>query len=161
MAGNQRSGGRNRKPTVMKMIEGTFRKGRHSAEVHIASTWPAAPAHLNDRERRLWADLEQHCKAWVAPSDWITINGVVSLVDRLLNIQAALAASDVGTPELLGMELRTWRELRAFIGLMGLSPVDRSRMVVTTPATPAGALSRFLQPTASTPLKTEASAHDR
>lgn len=160
MAGNARSG-RPRKPREMKVVQGTFRKDRHGAEVHVASAWPAPPAHLNARERLLWSELEQHCKAWVAPSDWITINGVVSLVDRLLNIQAALAASDVGTPELLGMELRTWRELRAFIGLMGLSPVDRSRMVVTTPATPAGALSRFLKPSTSTPSKTEASAHGK
>jgi len=145
----------------MKVIEGTFRKDRHGSEVQVPASWPAPPAHLNDRERALWTDLEQHCKTWAAPSDWITINGVVSLVDRLLTIQSALATADAGAGKLMGMEIRTWRELRAFIGLMGLSPVDRSRMVVATPAPPAGALSRFLKPSTSTPSKTEASAHGK
>ncbi len=85
----------------------------------------------------------------MAPSDWITINGVVSLIDRLLTIQAALATADVGAGKLMAMEIRIWRELRAFVGLMGLSPVDRSRMAGTTPTKPTGALSRFLKPSES------------
>lgn len=165
--GRRTHAGRKPKPTAMKVLQGTFREDRHGQEAEIPLKWPIPPTHLNDRERAVWADLETHCAAWVAPSDFLAINGVVSLVDKVLTIQAAQRATEgAGSPisfkftpsadgepnmepkenPLYGMELKTWRELRAYIGLVGLSPVDRAR--VQKPGgeeKPANPLDRFLK----------------
>lgn len=137
--------------------------------------WPKPPAHLNDRERELWIGLKEHCEPWAAPSDWLAFNGVVSLTDRLLRNQEAQQETDTAghpltfkhvikhavnekgnpveleivSPEenpLITQELKLWRELRAFIGLTGLSPVDRARMKVAgEEEKPANPLDRFLK----------------
>ena len=166
MPGTHRSGGKNRKPTEMKVLEGTFRGDRHGNEPVVETKWPEAPAHLSERERELWEQLKPLCQSWVAPSDWLTIHGVVSLADRILRIQEAQRATDdSGNPiafkyttdgdgnanaepkenPLYGMELKTWRELRAFIGLLGLSPVDRTRMPSSDAGKPANPLDKFIK----------------
>jgi hypothetical protein len=162
MAGNGRSG-RKRKPTELKVLQGSFRKDRHGDEAQptgVNAGFPDAPAHLSDRERELWEDLRQKCESWAAKSDWLAFNGVVSLADRILRNQEAQRETDTAghpltfkhvikhtvdgqgqpveleivSPEenpLISQEMKLWRELRAFIGLTGLSPADRARMRVT------------------------------
>jgi hypothetical protein len=165
--GGRRNGsGRKKKPTDLKVLQGTFRDDRHGDEVRVAASWPAAPAHLNARERELWAELEGLCREWVAPSDVFAINGVVSLVDRLLLVQAAQRVTpDASNPlalkftpaadgepnaepkenPLFGMEIKLWRELRAYIGITGLSPVDRARVhKAGGDEKPASKLRRFM-----------------
>jgi hypothetical protein len=158
--GRRQHAGGQRKPTEMKVVQGTFRADRHAAEVRVPSGWPKTPAHLNPRERALWKGLKRHCRAWVAPSDWLALNGVVSLADRLLrNQDAQRASATAGHPlvklsvknpvatenPLISQELKLWRELRGYIAIVGLSPVDRAR-VQTSSAGDARAnpLDRFL-----------------
>lgn len=164
--GRRAHSGRKKKPTDLKVIEGTFRGDRHGSEVQIPSDWPDPPDHLNARERALWVDLQQRMGAWTAQSDVWAINGVVSLVDQVLRIQAAQRATEgAGNPlafkftpsadgepnlepkenPLYGMELKAWRELRAYIGLTGLSPADRARVQPAGEEPPADALQRFLK----------------
>ena len=165
--GRRAHAGMKRKPTAMKVVQGTFRADRHGTEAVIPAKWPDAPAHLNARERELWASLRPHCETWVAASDWPALNGVVSLIDRVLRVQSAQRATDASagplafkfTPSADGepnieakenplytLELKVWRELRAYIGLVGLSPADRTR--VQKPGgeeKPANPLDRFIK----------------
>lgn len=146
--------GRPPKATEQKVLQGTWRQDRHGAEPTVAAKWPAVPAHLNERERELWAGLEAHCAAWTAPSDWIAVNGLVSLMDIVLRLQAMQRAVLAVTPEaatdpeakqraenvaiafatamldgsLEAREIKAWRELRMYIAILGLSPVDRARV---------------------------------
>lgn len=141
--GRRLHAGRKRKPTAMKVLQGTFRRDRHAAEVqHGEAKWPKPPAHLSRLERKIWRRIGQTCGPWVAPCDWPTINGVVSLFDRILTIQAAQRASEAaGRPLASGepnaeptanplyvMELKFWTALRGYIAILGLSPSDRARM---------------------------------
>jgi hypothetical protein len=170
MAGNGRSG-RKPKPTGLKVLQGTFRSDRHGDEVQPdAGGWPEPPAHLGDDERALWDGLREHCEPWAAKSDWMAFNGVVSLMAKVLRVQAAQRATeDAGGPlsfkhvvqekdgkettiveakenPLWGTEAKFWKELRAYIGLTGLSPADRARMRVSDGSdTPANPLDRFLK----------------
>jgi hypothetical protein len=174
--GSRSRAGRRRKPTDMKVIQGTFRGDRHGSEAQPAAKgWPDPPTHLSARERDLWASLREHCESWAAKSDWLAFNGVVSLTDRLLRNQEAQRETDTSghpltfkhvikhavdekgrpteleivTPEenpLITQEMKLWRELRAFIGLTGLSPADRARMKVADSDTPpANPLDRFIK----------------
>lgn len=150
----------------MKVVQGTFRGDRHGDEQVVPVRWPEGPPHLNSRERTLWDSLEAHCSAWVAPSDWPALNGLVSLLDRLLRVQEAQQATpEAGAPlafkftpaadgepnaepkenPLLTLELKFWRELRAYIGLVGLSPVDRARVQRVEAEKPTNPLDKFIQ----------------
>lgn len=149
----------------MKLVQNTFRPERHAGEAVVAMRWPECPGHLNDREKSLWIGLEAHCSTWVAPSDWPALNGVVSLLDRLLTIQAAMrATAEAGNPtsfkftpsadgepnmeaksnHLYALELKFWTALRGYIGLLGLSPVDRARVQTHEPEKAVNPLERFI-----------------
>jgi hypothetical protein len=173
--GRRSHSGRKPKPTAMKVVQGTFRADRHGGERTVAPGWPVAPNHLTPREAVLWAGLEPHCATWVAPSDWPAVNGVVSLLDRVLRNQEAQRETDtaghplafkhvVMTPNeeqtqkgivavevveakenpLITQEVKLWRELRAYLGLVGLSPVDRARVSAHEPDAPDNPLEKFL-----------------
>jgi len=163
--GRRAHAGRKPKPTDLKVVQGTFRGDRHAGELRVPLKWPEPPAHLNDGERALWGELETRCAAWVAPSDWLAINGVVSLMDRLIAIQSAMRATEqAGSPitmkftpsadgepnmeakdnPLFGLELKYWTALRGFLGIVGLSPVDRARVNASgDDEKPASKLDRF------------------
>ena len=162
--GRRAHSGRHRKPSDMKVVQGTFRDDRHGTEVRVEAKWPAPPAHLSPGERELWAALEERCARWVAPSDWLALNGVVSLMDRLITIQSAMRATEQsgnpitvkftpsadGEPNaeakdnpLFGMELKYWTALRGYIGIVGLSPVDRARVNASEDEKPVSKLDRF------------------
>lgn len=163
--GRRAHSGRHKKPTEMKLVQNTFRPGRHGDEVVVPNRWPDAPGHLNEREKALWTGLESHCAKWVAASDWPALNGVVSLMDRLLTIQDAMRVTpDAGNPtsfkytpsadgepnveaksnHLYALELKFWTALRGYIGLLGLSPVDRARVQVHEPEKDVNPLDRFI-----------------
>lgn len=59
MAGNANSGGRNRKPKALHLVEGTFRKHRHDAQVdvEIPPGTPTAPAKLTGEAAAEWARM--------------------------------------------------------------------------------------------------------
>jgi hypothetical protein len=165
--GARNHAGRKRKPTEMKVVQGTFRGDRHGTEAVVEAKWPDPPAHLSERERVLWDGLKEQCGAWVAPSDWMSINGCVSLMDRILKIQEAQQAGDgAGKPlafkytpsadgepnmepkdnPLFTMELKFWTGLRGYIAILGLSPADRAK--VAKPGgeeKPVNPLSRFIK----------------
>lgn len=132
----------------------------------MAARWPEPPAHLSARELDLWQRLGRECGPWVAASDWLTVNAVVSLMDRVLLIQAAQRAtkdashpltimftpSADGEPNaepaanpLYGMELKFWTALRGYIALLGLSPADRARMPQSGAVDAANPLDKFIQ----------------
>lgn len=166
--GRRAHSGKKPKPTEMKLLQGTFRADRHGDEVVTPPKWPAPPAWLTDRERELWGSLEAHCRAWVAESDLLAINGVVSIMSRVLsNQRAQQATEEAGGPlafkhiieeangksieiveakenPLITQEVKLWRELRAYIGIMGLSPVDRARVQKPAEAPAVNPLDRFL-----------------
>jgi hypothetical protein len=96
--------------------------------------------------------LKERCAAWVAPSDWMALHGIVAVMDRILRNQEAQRETETsGHPlafkhiieeangksievveakenPLITQEIKLWRELRAFIGITGLSPADRARV---------------------------------
>jgi hypothetical protein len=169
--GRRQGAGRKPKPTEIKLLQGTFRSDRHGDEAQPEQKgFPDAPTHLTPRELEVWGQLQAKCAHWSAPSDWLAFNGVVSLVDRILRNQEAQRATDTaGHPlafkhvlsdqgekhieivqaeenPLITQEVKLWRELRAYIGITGLSPADRARMRVTTPdEKQANPLDRFIK----------------
>lgn len=139
----------------MKVIQGTFRDDRHGAEAQAAVEFPTAPKHLSTRERSYWKQMQELCGAWTAKSDIFAINGVVSIFERILNNQTAQRQSaEAGHPlafsytvtangegdnekdvqveakenPLITQEIKLWRELRAYMAITGLSPVDRAKV---------------------------------
>ena len=149
MAGNGRSG-RKPKPTDLKLLQGTFQASRHGHEAQpVAKGFPEPPWPLSEREQGLWLALKRHCEPWSAHSDGFAFAGVVTLLDRILRVHEAMQGSEGAAKPLAykfshdadgnqnvepkenplyGLELKVWRELRAYIGLTGLSPVDRARV---------------------------------
>jgi hypothetical protein len=141
-----------KKPTEAKILEGTWRKDRDGGRpVLDTSAFPAPPAFLNERQRELWAELEQHCGTWIGTSDRLAVLGCVSVYDLLrANFDArmetpdscAMLAGKVFMDEsgggmvepkenpLVSQQLKLWRELRGFLAILGLSPADRARVQV-------------------------------
>ncbi len=144
--------GQTRKPKELKVLEGTFRKDRDGGTPMVsAGAFPDPPEYLNDQQRALWRELEQHCGAWIGTSDKLAVLGAVSVFDLILrNFKAqqegdgadAMLTSKVfmddkggGTVEakenpLIGQQIKLWRELRGFLAILGLSPADRARVQV-------------------------------
>jgi hypothetical protein len=94
--------GRARKPTDLKVIQGTFRTDRHGKEVQTGEAkFPRPPKflHLSGREKRIWKFVGDHCGAWSAESDWPTAWGLVRLIERLIrNQEAQLETETSGHP---------------------------------------------------------------
>ena len=137
--GRRMRSGRKRTPTAIKVVTGAFRSDRHGTEPRgVPLAWPDPPPHLNARERDLWQRLGAECGPWVAPSDWLAINGTVSLVDRLLTVQAT-------EPKDVSLEMKLWTALRGYIAILGLSPADRARMPAASEPAAENPLDRFIK----------------
>lgn len=141
-----------KKPAEIKVLEGTFRKGRDGGTPMVQpGAFPKAPAYLNERQRELWKELEQHCGTWIGTSDRLAVLGVVSVYDLLrrnFDAQAQGEGADAmltakifmdekggGATEakenpLISQQIKLWRELRGFLAILGLSPADRARVQV-------------------------------
>lgn len=146
MPGTRRSG-RKRKPTELKVLEGSFRADRHGDAPQVKGQFPQAPAHLSKREAELWETLPR--VPWIVESDWLAVNGVVSTFERILRNQRAQGATEqAGNPlaykftpsadgepnmepkenPLLTQEMRLWNSLRSWLATLGLTPADRAKM---------------------------------
>lgn len=141
-----------RKPKELKVLEGTFRKDRDAGTPMVAvGAFPAPPDYLNERQRELWRELEQHCGAWIGTSDKLAVLGCVSVYDLIRRnfeaqaetegasamLSAKVFMDDKGggavEPKenpLIGQQVKLWRELRGFLAILGLSPADRARVQV-------------------------------
>jgi hypothetical protein len=93
MAGTHRSG-RKRKPTAIKVLEGSYRKDRHGHEMQVLTGWPEPPVWMNDRERGIWDGLRPYCQAWITESDWPALYGLVSTMEMILLNREARAANE-------------------------------------------------------------------
>lgn len=146
MPGTRRSG-RKRKPTELKVLEGTFRADRHGDAPQVKGQFPPAPAHLSKAERELWETLPR--VPWIVESDTLAVNGCVSTFERILRNQRAQGATEsAGNPlaykftpsadgepnmepkenPLITQEMRLWNSLRSWLATLGLTPADRAKM---------------------------------
>jgi hypothetical protein len=146
MAGTKRSG-RKRKPTEMRVIEGTFRKDRHGAAPEVEPGFPEAPAHLTERQKQLWVTFPR--RAWITESDWMQVNGAVALFDLVLRNQDAQGKTeDAGNmlilkqkpdPDggmhyepakspLISQAAELWASFLRTLPALGLTPADRAKM---------------------------------
>lgn len=118
MAGNKNSG-RKRKPTELKVLEGSFRRDRHGNAPLVSGKFPEAPVHLLEAERQLWETFPK--PAWIVESDVAAVDGAVS-------IYAALIACRQMEQRSVDAEVKLWGRLMTYLSALGLTPADRSKM---------------------------------
>ena len=116
-----------RVPTNVLDARGTFKKHRdreraRAGEPRALAALGPVPGHLSEAERVCWAEL-----VGIAPA------GVLWAPDRvILEVLARLVAEMRET----GREFSPAKlaHLRAALGLLGLTPADRSRVAAAVPA---------------------------
>ena len=169
MAGNKRSG-RKRKPTDLKVLQGTFRSDRHADEVQVPAKWPLPPdaLGLTKRQSLVWEGLRDG-DVWHAETDWPAVWGLVIAIDELIqNHEAQRETDTAGHPlafehilrekdgtsieivtakenPLKTAELKFLDRLYKYITLNGRSPADRARMPKPGEAKPQNPLERFIK----------------
>lgn len=167
--GNHRSG-RPRKPTALKVLQGTFEPGRHKQEVQIPCVWPDPPdwLPLTDRQRQVWDGLKDG-DIWHAETDWPSVWGLVKAIDGLIvNHKAQMETETSAHPlafkhilqekdgksveivtaeenPLKTNELKFLDRLYKYITLNGRSPVDRAKMPHPGEVTPTNPLDKFIK----------------
>lgn len=180
--GSRNRAGRPPTPTEIKVLTGTFRSDRHGDEapdgedeVKLEPDFPQPPEFLplSDRAKDIWMTLGQHCGPWTTPSDWVTVWGLVRLIERLVMNQEAQNAEEEAAhplafrhtitehmgergPEersvveaksnpLVEQEIKLFDKLRPYIAMLGFSPIDRTRMPkLTSPDTKADPLKALM-----------------
>jgi hypothetical protein len=147
-SGGRRSrSGPPKKPTELKIIEGTFRKSRDGKAPIVDGSFPAAPEHLSASELQLWQQFPR--VPWVVESDVIAVHGAVAIYDRILRNQRAQQVTlEAGNPlafkvahdsdggqtlepkenPLITQELKLWGRLMSILASLGLTPADRTKM---------------------------------
>jgi len=136
--------GRKKKPDELKVLEGTWRKDRDGDRPPSVAPdglveFPEPPKHLTPAQRDLWNDLRRHCGGWVKPGDWLAVNGVVSIFERLCLTQRTYEArrgkkNPMSLDAVVNLEVKLWRELRGYLAILGLSPADRAKVAPKAPA---------------------------
>lgn len=137
--------GRKKKPAELKVLEGTWRRDRDGARPQPVAApeglveFPEPPAHLTRDQVALWKNLRSHCGGWVKPGDWLAVNGVVSIFERLRLVQRTYEArrgkkNAVSLDEVVNLEVKLWKELRGYLAILGLSPADRAKVAPKAPA---------------------------
>jgi hypothetical protein len=146
--GGKRVGsGRKRKPTELRVLEGSFRKDRHGGAPGVAEGFPAAPGCLSEAERKLWETFPR--PAWIGQTDVLAVHAAVSVYERILrNQQAQQRTEGAGSPlsykftpsadgepnmepkenPLITQEIKLWGRLMSILGTLGLTPADRTKM---------------------------------
>lgn len=146
--GGKRTGaGRKRKPTELRVLEGTFNKKKHGNPPPVTPGFPVAPATLSEAERALWESFPK--PVWIASTDVLAVNAAVSVFERILrNQRAQMATATAGNPlaykytpsadgepnmepkenPLITQELKLWGRLMSILGTLGLTPADRAKM---------------------------------
>jgi P27 family predicted phage terminase small subunit len=146
-----------RKPTVLKIVAGTYRKDRAvSNEPKPKLEAPFCPSHLDGEAKKEWrrivpellslgllskidrASLAAYCQAygrWVEaekkltrPEDWTTISP---------------KGYEMQSPY-LAIANRALEHMRVFLLEFGMTPASRSRIHVVPPEGPKSKLDRFL-----------------
>lgn len=125
MAGNHRSG-RKHKPTEIKVLEGRFRKDRHGKSPQAEGGFPPAPDGLTEGERLLWDQFPR--PVWIALTDRVAVHAAVSVYDRILQVQRLQREAEKPS-RLISQESNLWGRLMAILSTLGLTPVDRAKMV--------------------------------
>src|SRR5688572_9978859 len=91
--GGKRTGaGAKRKPTELKVLEGSFRKDRHGDAPPVVPGFPAAPECLMEAERQLWASFPK--PNWIGQTDVVAVHAAVSTYERILRNQKAQQATE-------------------------------------------------------------------
>jgi P27 family predicted phage terminase small subunit len=155
-----RSGGHNRLPTHLHVVDGTFRKDRHGVRADAddvpAKEPPKAPAWLSREGRRLYrelgkliisrgimTDIDGHALALAADayaqyqraSEELAERGILIEIDgKLVKNPAAAVVAD------------TWRRAELGLSRFGLNPVARAGIKIDTPRRAASGLDRFRKP---------------
>ena len=146
--GGRRVGsGKKRKPNELRVLEGTFDKGRHGQAPGVVGGFPEPPVYLNETERQLWDELPH--VAWIGESDRVAVHGAVSVYALIRKCQAAQRATpEAGAPlsykyshdsdgnqnvepkenPLITQEIKLWGRLMSILGTLGLTPADRAKM---------------------------------
>ncbi len=136
-----------RKPTELRIIEGTFRKDRHGGAPTMVGWFPRAPKCCSKAERALWKRFPH--AAWIGETDVVAVHAAVSIYERILRNQKAQQATDTagfplsykftpsadGEPNmepkenpLITQEIKLWGRLLSILGTLGLTPADRAKM---------------------------------
>ena len=145
--GGKRTGaGRKRKPTELRVLEGSFRP-EHANNALKVGSFPEPPANLSESELKLWQTLPK--VAWIGESDVLAVHGAVAIYDRILrNQRAQQATPEAGNPlafkvahdadggqtlepkenPLITQEIKLWARLWSMLASLGLTPADRAKM---------------------------------
>jgi phage terminase small subunit len=146
--GGKRTGaGAKRKPTELKVLEGTFRKDRHGDSPAVVGGFPTNPDWLTEAEAKLWEWFPK--PTWIGQTDVGAVNAAVSTYERILRNQAAQQKTpEAGHPlsfkygydadgnqtvevkenPLITQEIKLWGRLMSILGTLGLTPADRAKM---------------------------------
>lgn len=145
--GRRSNTGPKRKPTELRVLEGTFRKDRHGDAPGVVGGFPGAPEHLSEAERQLWQTFPK--PGWIGETDALAVNAAVSVFERILRNQKAQQATEqAGNPltfkysydsdgnqtvepkenPLITQELKLWGRLMSILATLGLTPSDRTKM---------------------------------
>jgi hypothetical protein len=145
--GKRTRSGPPRKPTELRVLEGTFRKDRHGGAPPVVEGFPTAPEGLTEAEAKLWAWFPK--PAWIGQTDVAAVHGAVSTYERILRNQAAQQKTpEAGHPlsfkygydadgnqtvevkenPLITQEIKLWGRLMSILGTLGLTPADRAKM---------------------------------
>jgi P27 family predicted phage terminase small subunit len=136
-----RSGGHNRKPTALHVLDGTFRADRHNdAEPKPTAGAPSCPTWL-DREakaewRRIVPELERlglltvvdraaltcYCQAWSE------LNDATRVLKRAGRYQAVGEDGHLTPHPALAHQRAAWKAVKDFCALFGLDPSSRTRL---------------------------------
>jgi P27 family predicted phage terminase small subunit len=161
MAGTRASGGRNRKPSALHVLQGTFKPGRHARpDVEVPEGTPQCPAHLTGVAKVTWDRIvallaAQGTLATVDGDAIVNYAQMVALVERLETALAALPSivftktsvdgagvehSEPKVHPLVAQVRQARAAMRMHLVELGLTPVSRLRVQPTAkaPARPAG-----------------------
>lgn len=115
-----------KKPASEHALTGTYRADRHRPREALAGAMGAAPEHLDEGLRLLWAEVAAQIPVGVAACDRFAFE----LLVRSIASMRAGAMTPAGAAQ-----------LRQMIGDFGLSPGARQRMEIASPpegSEPAG-----------------------
>jgi phage terminase small subunit len=121
------SGGQNRKPTSLKLLQGTWRADRHNPrEPVLPAGRPRCPKWLRKQARPFWGRL-------VGDTERL---GVLTEVDGLALALLAEALADYNAAPVEDWRQRsTWaKNALRLLQEFGLTPVSRGRVHVAAPA---------------------------
>ena len=114
---------RPRKPTVVHELSGAFRKNPDRARARVNEPQPRAgigppPSHLGEDEQRAWDEIVGILPGGVAfNSDRLALEMTAVLLVRFRRDQSEMSAA-------------LFARLEGLLGRFGLTPADRSKIVV-------------------------------